>query len=674
MGARTIKGKLIVSITVVISIIMICVSFISYYISNKIIIKKSEEKQQEISQKYTDNINNWLSNEVIKLQAIKDEVEIQGYSDTTYMKNYLNKKIENSDDNVILYYVGFEDRTLIISGKDEDLPEGFDCTSREWYKDTMKNGKVTYTTPYVDTITGDMVITIAVPIEEEGKKIGVAGADIKISELINAVNEITSEKDSYAFLLDENNNFMTHVNEKYLPKEQSVNIADAGNGVYKDLADVINEQDKKSIFMKDYDNIEKYFVINHVDEANWTLGIVVPKNELTKGLNYIVLSFAIVMIIGIIVVAMSIILISNRLFEPILQLKKFASGDYREKNETGKLQNRIDKRFKDEIEEIAYATETIQKEFRKTIIGTKEETGNISSYINETSKNMVLLNNRIDNIVNVIKDITERAQDTATSTEEVNNIAAEIKNAVEKVADKAFEATKTTENIEKTASKMQYDTELSRKNADSLYREAEKGLSDAIEKVKKVRQITILSEAILQISEQTNLLALNASIEAARAGENGKGFAVVAEEIRKLAENSKDTIDKIQTVSSEVVRSVNNLSSESEKILKFIDDVVINDYGKMVSVAEQYKNDATYYKDISSDLGATSEELNTSIDGIVESISEINRLNNEIAVSTEDILQESNKVEENSETVLERVKKVKESSEKLQNIIKNFKI
>ncbi|MDQ0884219.1 methyl-accepting chemotaxis protein [Peribacillus sp. V2I11] len=67
------------------------------------------------------------------------------------------------------------------------------------------------------------------------------------------------------------------------------------------------------------------------------------------------------------------------------------------------------------------------------------------------------------------------------------------------------------------------------------------------------KEIERIVTMITSIAEQTNLLALNAAIEAARAGENGKGFAVVAGEIRKLSENTKESV-------SEVVKLVNGIA------------------------------------------------------------------------------------------------------------------
>ena len=77
-----------------------------------------------------------------------------------------------------------------------------------------------------------------------------------------------------------------------------------------------------------------------------------------------------------------------------------------------------------------------------------------------------------------------------------------------------------------------------------------------MEDARVVENIGVLSDSIMNITSQTNLLALNAAIEAARAGEAGKGFSVVADEIGKLAEQSKETILQIQSVTDEVKGAV----------------------------------------------------------------------------------------------------------------------
>ena len=78
------------------------------------------------------------------------------------------------------------------------------------------------------------------------------------------------------------------------------------------------------------------------------------------------------------------------------------------------------------------------------------------------------------------------------------------------------------------------------------------------EKAKNTHEIINI---IQNISSQTNLLGLNASIEAARAGEYGRGFSVVAEEIRKLSDTSKDSIEKIGSIISDISDSVTNINT-----------------------------------------------------------------------------------------------------------------
>lgn len=119
-------------------------------------------------------------------------------------------------------------------------------------------------------------------------------------------------------------------------------------------------------------------------------------------------------------------------------------------------------------------------------------------------------------------------------------------------------------------------------------------VSDGLTKVAKESQIRVretgqVINLIKGIANQTNLLGLNAAIEAARVGTEGRGFGVVADEIRRLAFNSSDSIKKIE----EIIRSVQNDSSETGHKLEYINELVSQIAIAITSVAVTIEKSST---------------------------------------------------------------------------------
>ena len=115
---------------------------------------------------------------------------------------------------------------------------------------------------------------------------------------------------------------------------------------------------------------------------------------------------------------------------------------------------------------------------------------------------------------------------------------------------------------------------------------------------------------ITNVAEETNLLALNASIEAARAGESGRGFAIIAENIKKLADLSKDTASDSDANKEQIQGAIAELLTDAEKLIEVIDSVnerVTN----LAASTEEIAASADTIKSVSTDLKGKLHELNS---------------------------------------------------------------
>ena len=210
--------------------------------------------------------------------------------------------------------------------------------------------------------------------------------------------------------------------------------------------------------------------------------------------------------------------------------------------------------------------------------------------------------------------VTQAAQ-TADMKEKIDAIGdliamiSENVDALNASADKMQECNESAENI------MGELIDISKKNGEAIenVREQSKLTNDS------AQQIQTVTDIIADISNQTNLLALNASIEAARAGEHGRGIAVVAEQIRTLADQSRESTERINQLVADLMDKANVSVEITEKV------------SEAVSLQNE-KIDQT--KEIFTILNGEIGQVGSAIEGISSEVEELKNHSDNIETET----------------------------------------
>ena len=264
---------------------------------------------------------------------------------------------------------------------------------------------------------------------------------------------------------------------------------------------------------------------------------------------------------------------------------------------------------KDEISKLLGSANDMVRNFAQIVTGIRRASRELSELSTTFSQSFDTMNEALDQVSGEVASITDNTVSQAEKTQHVQQKVAEIGNAIEVIAsnitllsDSALKMKDCNESAEVI---MQQLVEISRQNRQSI----DEVQSQTDRTNQSALQIRTATEIIAGIASQTNLLALNASIEAARAGEQGKGFAVVAEEIRTLADQSRESSEQINKIVNELIDNSN---------------VSVEITGKVSEAFEQQNAKIRETETIFTALNQEIESVSTSIQGINSEVGGLN--------------------------------------------------
>jgi methyl-accepting chemotaxis protein len=562
------------------------------------------------------------------------------------------------------------------NGKVElDVLEDFDDPGVDYYQLTKRNNAPTLLDPFLYDVGGKtiMMTSVAVPLHNNGRLVGVVGMDISMDEIQKISDSIKPFDGALTAVFSNNGTVAAHFDPSHVGQDMRQSEQVMAGSHLNDFVNTI--KNGKPYFFTNYvaplrQNMVIYATPIRIGETTtpWNFGLGVPQSVVMKPVyNMMTMTFVIGGIILLIVVIAAIFL-SRSISKPIVKvadtLKDIAQGE-------GDLTRSIASNSKDEIGSLAlYFNQTLEK-IRNLVVNIKKEAATLSNIGGDLASNMNETAAAVNEITANIQSIKGRIINQSASVTETHatmeNLVGNIKKLDGYVDNQSSVISARSISIKNMVSSIGSVTETLIKNSENvkpLLDSSEVGRNGLQEVAADIQEIARESEGLLEINSvmeniasQTNLLSMNAAIEAAHAGEAGKGFAVVADEIRKLAESSSEQSKTIGNVLKKIANSIGKITKSTENVLNKFEAID----SSVKTVAEQEQN----IRRAMEEQGSGSRQLTEGTSTLNDITNHVTASSHEMLEGAKEVIQESNNLERATQEITSGMNEMSSGAEQI---------
>ncbi|MDF2595952.1 MAG: methyl-accepting chemotaxis sensory transducer with Cache sensor [Clostridia bacterium] len=663
---KSIKGQLLIATELVILTIIIGLSSLALNISSKALTSTANTTMAAIVQQATKVVESRAHEQLKIVKMIAEKANI---SNSDVSIDYKLASLQGDVSRQKYIKVGIADLNGDIKFSNATSAN---VSDREYFKRALA-GESVISDPLMSKAENKIVVVYAVPIKQDNKVIGVLTATKEGSEISSIVDDITFGNTGKAFMLANTGVKIAHYNNELVMNMDNdfENIKQDSN--LKDLVALEEKMVKGEIgsgFYR-YKGADKFLAFAPVPGTTWSLAVVVEEAEVFSELIFLKKAISIIALLFMLVSAAVVYFISNTLAKRIKTATHYivpmGEGDFSQAIAPKHLN------MKDEIGQMIQAVNTMQQSIGQMFSAVIENSNKIdldAQSLSAVSEEMNSSSNAVTtSIQEVTKGATTQAEALTAITEGLNDFSDNLEHIIKDIQVVDESSNHIMKLSGESTEKVQHLAE-SVTDTNQLFKNFEANIIELDKNISKINEITNLINAL---SNQTNLLALNAAIEAARAGEAGRGFSVVADEIRKLAEQSKNSSENIAVL-------ITAISSENELMIE-----------KAQEVSREFANQTTVidmtllsFNEITSaikqtipqigNINTAAENINTQKNNIVTQVENIAAISEQTAASSEEINASSEELSSASEEVASSAAQLSSRTEEMIVQVKRFKL
>ena len=311
----------------VLSALILTVVGITYRSTQVIIEETIVDHQMAITTDVSKTTELWLNQQMKILDATAASVPLHDVGDNPETMDMLKMAMKAGHFSDV--YIGLPNGVL-VDGADWTPPPGYDPRVRPWYKRAVEVQQTSFTRPYVDLTTMELVIALVTPLHVDGQFVGVMSADTVLDTLVDNLMSVKVGESGYAFIVEEDGTILVHPNQEYVMK---VRLQDTEPGLAPELGR-LRQSTAGAIAYQGQDNGLKHILAyKKIPNTDWFLCTTIPRleaYELTRKTTALLAVEKVLVVLGVLALvtliggsgSVLVLFVFNRRFESTVQQHK----------------------------------------------------------------------------------------------------------------------------------------------------------------------------------------------------------------------------------------------------------------------------------------------------------------------------------------------------------------